>query len=136
MTANQFTNALTNELLDRLPREVGGRWWRSNTGGGYSVGALKTILSGGKARPIKFGLAGSADITGILPGGRRSEVEIKSPKDKQSDAQKAFAQMIKSNGGVYVLAGGEGYYCDVSGVSSAAINAVASVAMEAHGVIH
>jgi len=93
------------------------RVWRQNTGvavplssvrkamnalraGNYSL--AYTILA--QARPIKFGVNGQADITGLLADGRRLEVEVKGKGGRQSDAQKAFQGIIERMGGVYVLA--------------------------------
>jgi hypothetical protein len=54
-------------------------------------------------QPVSFGYPGAADITGILPDGRRLEIETKSAKGKQSDKQKAYQQRIEENHGVYLL---------------------------------
>lgn len=71
------------------------RIWRNNTGVGRS-------LSG--QRVIRFGLVGSADLLGILRGGRFLAVEVKTKRGRQSKAQRNFQRMIESMGGVYVLA--------------------------------
>jgi len=71
------------------------RAWRSNTG------AFKDAFG----QFIRFGLPGSADISGIIgPGGTRLEIECKNANGKQSECQKAFEKMIASAGGVYILA--------------------------------
>lgn len=54
-------------------------------------------------QPVSFGLPGAADITGILPDGRRLEVECKSATGRQSEKQKRFQQRIEENRGVYLL---------------------------------
>jgi hypothetical protein len=58
--------------------------WRNNVGmkGGYT-----------------YGKKGSADITGILPGGRRLEVECKAGRGRLSPEQADFLQMITEHGG-------------------------------------
>jgi len=66
--------------------------WRNNSG---------TLWTDGQ--PISFGYPGSADITGILPDGRRLEVETKSSTGKQSAKQKHFQAQIEKNHGVYLL---------------------------------
>jgi len=66
--------------------------WRQNTG---------TVWLG--ERPISYGYPGSGDITGILPDGRRLEIECKSPTGNQSEKQKKFQQKIEANHGVYLL---------------------------------
>ena len=53
---------------------------------------------------MSFGYPGSADITGILPDGRRLEVECKSATGRQSEKQKKFEEKIRTNGGIYILA--------------------------------
>ena len=67
--------------------------YRQNTG---------TLWTNGQ--PVSFGYPGSADITGILPDGRRLEVECKSATGRQSEKQKKFEEKIRTNGGIYILA--------------------------------
>jgi hypothetical protein len=70
------------------------RFWVNSTG--------TTQIDG---RWVKFGLEGSSDIIGIIkPSGRFLAIEIKSEKGRQSEAQKKFESMIKSFGGIYILA--------------------------------
>lgn len=54
-------------------------------------------------QPVSFGYPGAADITGILPDGRRLEIETKSVTGKQSEKQKAYQVKIEANHGVYWL---------------------------------
>ena len=72
--------------------------YRSNTGGSYLKG------KGGRAQFVRFGLPGAADITGILPDGRRLEIEVKTPKGKLTDRQIAFGERITENRGVWFVA--------------------------------
>ena len=69
------------------------RAWRNNTG------SLKI-----DNRFVRFGLKGQADISGIMEGGRRLEIEVKTSKGVQSQAQKDYDQMITKFGGIYLLA--------------------------------
>lgn len=55
-------------------------------------------------RFIRFGIKGAADITGILPGGVRLEIEIKTGLARQSPHQKEYQLMIESFGGIYLVA--------------------------------
>lgn len=55
-------------------------------------------------RFVAFGLPGSADLTGILPGGRRLEIEVKRPRERQTSQQLLFQDMIEKYGGLYILA--------------------------------
>ena len=69
--------------------------WRNNTG------AYKPKDSG---RFIKYGKKGSADIIGVMPGGKFIAVECKAGKNPQSQDQILFQQRIEEKGGVYILA--------------------------------
>jgi len=66
--------------------------YRQNTGTAWING-----------QPVSFGFPGAADITGILPDGRRLEIECKSATGKQSEKQKWFQAKIEANGGLYLL---------------------------------
>ena len=66
--------------------------WRQNTG---------MVWIGGT--PVSYGFPGCGDISGILPDGRRLEIECKSPTGNQSEKQKKFQQKIEANHGVYLL---------------------------------
>lgn len=86
-----------HEIQQEILLEFGSRHdlkiWRQNTG----------KLSSG-CRFISFGVLGGGDISGIIKGGRRLEIEVKNDKGKQRPSQKLFQQMIESMGGVYILA--------------------------------
>ena len=69
------------------------RFWRQNTG----------VATFGNRR-VRFGLVGQADISGILPDGRRLEIEVKSEKGKQTREQAWFQAVINKHGGLYILA--------------------------------
>lgn len=71
------------------------RLWRQNTGVGLTMDA---------ERVIRFGLNGSGDLSGILMGGTRIEIEDKTKTGRQSKDQKSFQAMIERFGGLYVLA--------------------------------
>jgi hypothetical protein len=95
------TNLLTKKLLAEIPK----RWptqvriWRNNR--------VKTMAAGenGRLRMIDAGIDGQGDISGIAgPRGRRLEIEVKTGKDKLSEDQKRFRQMILSLGGIYIEA--------------------------------
>jgi hypothetical protein len=86
---------LQAEILLAVGSRPDCRIWRNNTGVGRS-------LSGD--RVIRFGLVGSADLLGILRGGRFLAVEVKTKRGRQNEAQRNFQRMIESMGGIYVLA--------------------------------
>lgn len=69
------------------------RIWRSNAGAARFGRQV-----------VRFGLPGQADLSGILSGGRRLEIECKKPGGRQSREQRAFQRVIESFGGVYILA--------------------------------
>jgi len=82
--------------------------WRNNS---------RTVMvpgKGGTPRPMFFGLPGSPDILGMLPGGRFVGVECKralGPRggangSVQSEDQKMFQEEVEKTGGLYVLARG------------------------------
>jgi len=85
--------AIQNDVLRAFGTKRWMRLWRANTG----VARIGN-------RVVRFGVPGQADLTGILPGGRRLEVEVKSPEGIQTDDQRNFQRMIERFGGVYVLA--------------------------------
>jgi len=89
MTEKQVQNAILR-AFGTLPML---RLWRAN------VGAARI-----GRRVVRFGIAGQADLTGILPDGRRLEIEVKSATGRQTAAQKAFQEMIERFHGVYILA--------------------------------
>lgn len=70
------------------------RIWQNPTG---------TAMSMDLKRVIKYGFVGSADITGIMPDGKRVEIEIKVGKDRQRESQKIFEKVIKDCNGIYFV---------------------------------
>lgn len=86
---------LKNDILVALSKIPGVVVWPQETGVARSMDG---------ERVIKFGLVGSADITGILRGGTRLEVECKTGNATQSVEQKNFERMINRNQGLYIVA--------------------------------
>lgn len=78
-----------------------GRFWLQPTGAAYRPDCH------GDDQLIHYGVIGSADISGILFGGRRFEMEIKTGSAVQSPRQKNFEAMIKMLGGIYFVARSE-----------------------------
>ena len=67
--------------------------WRQNAG---------KIWAG--RHPIQLAPAGAGDLTGILPDGRRLEVECKKRHGgRQSEVQKKWQKFVEDNRGVYLL---------------------------------
>jgi hypothetical protein len=85
--------AIQNDILRAFGTKRWMRLWRANTG----VARIGN-------RVVRFGVPGQADLTGILPDGRRLEIEVKSPAGTQTEDQHNFQRMIERFGGVYVLA--------------------------------
>ena len=71
------------------------RLWRSSVGIGLTFDG---------SRVIKYGIVGQADLSGIISGGRRLEIEVKAARGVQSIAQINFGAMITKFGGTYVVA--------------------------------
>lgn len=92
--------------LDYLTKVRRVRAWRQNSGTAQYAAHAVPAYGGEVIRPrrVAFGLRGAADITGILPDGRRLEVECKRPGGRQEPHQKKFQAMIEENNGVYILA--------------------------------
>ena len=89
MREKQIQNAILRAFATR--RDL--RLWRANVG----VGRFGN-------RTVAFGVPGQADLTGILPNGKRLEIEVKGPEGQQSNDQQNYQRMIERFGGVYVLA--------------------------------
>lgn len=90
-TEKEIQNAILLALGCRRDLRV----WRANAGA-----ALDTRTG----RMVTFGLKGQADISGVMVGGVRLEIEVKSSRGKQRKEQRAFQRMIWGMGGCYVLA--------------------------------
>lgn len=72
--------------------------WRNATGG-----ILRTSKDGRQFRAF-YGLRGSADILGCLPGGRLLAVECKSAKGRLTVEQSHFLEQVELLGGLAVVA--------------------------------
>lgn len=97
------------EYCQRHPKVAWAK--RSNVGSGFLIrrdvyerlvrsGALKPS----EARFARYGVKDGGDITGMLKGGRRLEVETKSDKGKPSDEQQAFGDAVNGGGGLWICA--------------------------------
>lgn len=93
MSTEKREHHIQNEILRAFGTRADMRVWRSNTGAATYRG-----------QRVSFGVPGAADITGILPDGRRIEIEVKSAVGRQSDAQCAYQVMITKFNGIYILA--------------------------------
>lgn len=84
---------LVNEIIIALNATGLGRFWSQPTGAAYRNNTL-----------IRYGVKGSADISGIIIGGKRIEVEVKTGKAVQEEQQVNFQRVILSYGGIYFVA--------------------------------
>jgi hypothetical protein len=84
---------LQNEILRTFGTRSDMRIWRSNTGAASFGNSM-----------VRFGIPGQADLTGLLPGGVRLEIEVKRVGNKQSNDQMNYQSMIERFGGIYILA--------------------------------
>src|SRR5690606_23226878 len=108
-----------SKLVNQALLEIGKRFpnvtaWKNHTGQAFTPGsvtdALNCIINGGtfaEARdclvPIKFGVNGQADISGIIrPSGRRLEIEVKTGTGKLREEQVNFKRMIDHYGGLHI----------------------------------
>lgn len=91
MKHGELLNHILLKISEDFPESV--RAWKNNSG------AIKV-----DGRFVKFGVSGQADITGIIEGGKRLEIEVKVGKDYQKKDQKNYDRMITKFGGVYILA--------------------------------
>lgn len=93
MNKSEAHEKLVDELLVALSATGICRVWRQPTGAAFRHGKM-----------IRYGKKGSADISGLLVGGRRLEVECKTGKAIQNTDQVNFGDMITRMGGLYVVA--------------------------------
>ena len=91
MRERDIQNAILREFATRSDL----RLWVNPVG--------NAITPDGKQR-IRFGLIGQADLTGILPDGRRLEIEVKNETGQQRPAQVRYQDMIRKFNGLYILA--------------------------------
>lgn len=85
-------NLLVKRVIVALSKTGICRVWEQMTGAAYRGDLL-----------IRYGLVGCADITGILNGGIRLEIEIKTGKAVQSPQQLVFERMIRKFDGIYIV---------------------------------
>jgi len=84
---------LVDALLVALSKAGDCRVWRQPTGAAYRDGKL-----------VRYGVLGSADISGIMRNGKRLEIEVKTGRGVQTERQKAFQSVIANFGGLYLVA--------------------------------
>lgn len=88
---NEAHEVLIREIIFRLAGRA--KVWKQSTGA--------TMIG---ERFIRFGVKGAADITGLLKGGVRLEVEVKTGSARQTPHQVEYQKMIEAMGGIYLVA--------------------------------
>lgn len=83
---------MVNRVLAVLNLKHCGRFWSQPTGAAYRDGQL-----------IRYGMLGAADISGVLRGGYRVEIEVKTGRATQQQNQKIFEKNMKMWGAIYLV---------------------------------
>lgn len=78
------------------------RLFRANVGMGWFANGQPARKGDRDAYPVRFGVEGQWDLTGIIDGGRRIEIETKVPGKKLSPAQVVWGEMIRRFGGMTI----------------------------------
>lgn len=84
---------LVKELIVALSQTGVCRVWPQATGAAFRGEAF-----------IRYGILGGGDISGVIVGGQRLEVECKTGKGVLRKSQIAFGNMITKMGGLYIVA--------------------------------
>lgn len=88
---------LETDIKDQIRESINssglGIVWRQNSG---------TVRS--KGYYVKLSKTGSADLTGVTRYGKRLEIEVKRPHEKQNEEQINFQIFIEKWGGIYIMA--------------------------------
>lgn len=71
--------------------------WRNNSG------VSRPERRDGSRGFVRYGHVGSADILGVLPGGRFLAIECKSPRGNLSRHQLDFGRRVRADGGIYLV---------------------------------
>ena len=103
--SDSSANALTRSVLAFINMS-GYQAERINTTGMFRQGAKLKVGEGTRQMPGKWtkgtGTKGSADISATI-NGRSVKLEIKYGKDRQSDDQIRYQEMIEKAGGIYII---------------------------------
>jgi hypothetical protein len=111
-TETQIVKACLDTLALRYKGIV--KAWRNNTGVAWQPKGK------GEFMPVRYGIVGQADITGVVKAdcahalahkhrrfehsiGLRLEIEVKRPGKKPAPAQVLFGKMITDHGGIYIV---------------------------------
>lgn len=118
----RFESEVQADILKEFGSGKPMRVWRNNVGEAYPIGPIKGIfkrisaairnvaelmkimLDAKKLRPVKYSVVGSADILGILMGGRFLAIECKMPGKDLDPEQVKWRDMFVRFGGLYIVA--------------------------------
>lgn len=100
----RFESEVQADLLAHFGALPWLRIWRNNVGKAYPVGQASLLKQGKSCRPVMFGVVGSADIMGILVGGRALAIEVKLAGQKLRPEQIAWRDMFVRFGGLHIVA--------------------------------
>lgn len=105
MTAPPLSESeIVHSILLAWGAVPGLRIWRANAGVGWFTNGQPARKTDPGAYPVRFGVPGQGDVSGIVDGGRRLEIECKTLRGRQSAEQIAFQAMIERHFGIYILA--------------------------------
>ena len=89
-------SALLNVVIRELHRAAVGHFVRQN------VAAFRIRDARTGDRFLRCGVKGQADLWGVVHGWH-VEIEVKTPKGRQSESQAAWEEKIRSHGGLYFI---------------------------------
>lgn len=94
MANNEAHEKLVRDILLELSKLKIGRFWKNPRG----------VAMTRRGQIMTFGIPGQADISGILNGGFRAEIEVKTGSGNLKSDQINFKEMIETWGGFYFVA--------------------------------
>ncbi len=118
----RFESEIQADILIEFGSRKPMRVFRNNVGQAYPVGIVQgliqrvyaalhnvlkikeALLDFKRCRPVRYSVTGSADILGILMGGRALAIEVKMPGEKLRPEQILWRDMFIKFGGLYILA--------------------------------
>lgn len=93
MDAEAFVQTAILEAWGAHPRL---RLWRANVGvGWYEKGKPACKCHHPNAYPVRYGVKGQWDLSGMLDDGRRIEIEVKGPGGKLTEEQETWGRIMR-----------------------------------------
>ncbi len=120
----RFESEIQADILVEFGSGKPMRIFRNNVGLAYPISTFKTFVAGiwsaikkkpfnilnvtnalsKIGRPVKYSVTGSADILGILKGGRAIAIEVKMPGENLDPDQITWRDMFIRFGGLHIVA--------------------------------